>query len=83
MPIPDQKELTQGAHGDVTARFILDEARALDIRIGCALDGSDELIMVAPLKVPRDVRCWFETKLNEFREQIIDLIQRKNAGGRS
>ena len=59
------------------AAFILREAQALGIRIGT--DG-DELILVAPLRVPRDVRVWFETQLEEHRAEIIAIIQREKAG---
>jgi hypothetical protein len=58
------------------ARFILDAALALGIRVGT--DG-EELVLVAPLKVPRETRRWFETKLDEFRAEVIDFIQRENA----
>jgi len=36
------------------------------------------LIMVAPLKVPREVRSWFEHWLNEFKTEAIDIILRDN-----
>jgi hypothetical protein len=59
-----------------TARFILEEATALGIHVGT--DGS-KLIMIAPLKMPREDRVWFETQLNEFRRDVITIIQ--NGGG--
>ena len=58
------------------ARFILEEATALGIRIGT--DGT-ELVMLAPMRVPRETRRWFEIKLDEFGAEIIDFIQRENA----
>jgi hypothetical protein len=58
------------------AELILHEALALDIHVGT--DGSD-LVMLAPLKVPRDVRRAFEAALEEFRAEVIDAIQRDNA----
>jgi hypothetical protein len=67
--VPDSKALRSAA-------FILHEAQALGIRIGT---NGDDLILVAPLKVPRDVRRWFEKKLDEFRAEIISIIQRENA----
>jgi hypothetical protein len=82
MSIPDQRELTQAPRGDVTARFILAEARALGIRIGAAPDGSD-WVMLVPRSVPRETRVWFARKLKEFRAEVIDLILRENAGGQS
>jgi hypothetical protein len=59
------------------AAFILNEAIGFGIRVGASNDG--ELIMVAPARVPREVRVWFETKLDEFRAEIIDFIQRATA----
>jgi len=54
---------------------------ALGIRVGAAPDGS-ELILVAPMRVPYDVRRWFEIWLNEFRAEVIAVIQ-ADAGGRT
>jgi len=56
--------------------FILDEALALGIRVGT--DGT-ELFMVGPLRVPYETRRWFEIKLNEFRTEVIDIIEQENA----
>ena len=78
MSIHDERNIAQAARGVVTARFILDEAAALGIRVGT--DGN-ELLMVAPLRVPREARRWFETKLDEYKAEVIDFIQRENAGG--
>jgi hypothetical protein len=61
-----------------SARFILDEATALGIRVGASDDGS-EFVMVAPMRVPRETRRWFETRLEEHRAEVIEIIQ-KNAG---
>jgi len=72
----------QAPRGDVSARFILEAALGLGIRVGCALDGSD-LVMLAPVKVPSETQKWFSTKLEEFRAEIIAIIQRENAGGAS
>jgi hypothetical protein len=58
------------------AEFVLREALALGIRVGT--DGS-ELVMVAPMRVPRETRRWFETRLEEHRAEVIEVIQ-KNAG---
>jgi hypothetical protein len=57
------------------ALFILEEAAALGIHVGT--DGED-LLMIAPMRVPGDVRRWFETQLNEYRREIIAAIQRDN-----
>jgi hypothetical protein len=35
----------------------------------------DEILMLAPLRMPRDVRRWFEIWLNEFRAEVIAIIQ--------
>jgi hypothetical protein len=59
-------------------RDLLDEALDLGIRVGVAPDGS-EIILVAPLKVPYETRRWFENKLDEFRAEIIVIIQAENA----
>jgi len=64
------------ANATLAATIILDTARALGIHVGCALDGS-ELLMVAPLRVPREVRRWFEYWLDEFRDEVIGIIQRE------
>jgi hypothetical protein len=62
-----------------TAEAILHEALALGIRVGT--DG-DELVLIAPMRVPREVRCWFEAKLDELRTEVIAIIQ-ENAEGRA
>jgi len=36
-----------------------------------------ELILVAPLRVPYDVRRWFEIWLDNFRDEVIAIIQRE------
>jgi len=61
-----------------SATVILDEATALGIRIGANADGS-ELAILAPMRVPRETRRWFETRLEEHRAEVIEVIQ-KNAG---
>ena len=76
--LPDVRRLTQAPRAAVTARFIPDEATALGIRVGCDADGS-ELILVAPMRVPRAVRVQFEAALNEFRAEVIEIIRRENA----
>jgi hypothetical protein len=67
--MPDSKALRAAA-------FILHAALELNIRVGT--DGT-ELLMVAPARVPSDVRRWFEKKLDEFRAEVITIIQRENA----
>jgi hypothetical protein len=65
------RRLTQAARAAVTARFILDEATALGIRVGT--DG-DEVILVAPMRVPRETRRWFETQLAQHGAEVIAII---------
>jgi hypothetical protein len=55
----------------VTTMFILTEAAGLGIKIGT--DGT-ELLMIAPLRVPRKVRTWFEAALNQHKAAVIDII---------
>ena len=61
------------------AAFILRECLALNVRVGT--DGS-ELIMIAPVAMPRTTRLWFENKIVEYRADVIAVIQRENAAGR-
>jgi len=57
-------------------KFILDAALELNIRIGT--DGN-ELVVLAPVRVPYETQKWFATKLDEFQAEIIAVIQRENA----
>jgi hypothetical protein len=66
----------------LAARIILDKALSLGIRVDAAPDGS-ELILVAPLSLPRETRRWFEIWLDQFRDEVIAIILGQNAGGRS
>jgi hypothetical protein len=61
---------------DCEAASILAEALALGIRVGT---NGAELLMIAPLKVPREVHVQFEIALNKFRAEVIEIIQRENA----
>ena len=61
------------------AAFILRETQLMGIRVGT--DGS-ELIMIAPVAMPRTTRLWFENKIVEYRADVIAVIQRENAAGR-
>jgi len=58
------------ANAHIAARALLDAAFRRGIYVGAAPDGS-ELILVASLRVPRDV-------LDQFRDEVIDIIQREN-----
>jgi hypothetical protein len=68
---PDSKALRSAA-------LVLDAALALGIHVGVAPDGS-EIVLLAPLKVPREVRKWFEHRIDEFRAEVIAVILRENA----
>jgi hypothetical protein len=58
------------------ARFILDEAAKLGMNIGT--DG-DELVILAPLRVPYPSRRSFEIALEEYRAEVIAYIVAENA----
>jgi hypothetical protein len=58
------------------AAFILAEALKLGIRIGT---NGDELLMVAPLRVPGESRRTFEDALETYRAEIIAHIIAENA----
>jgi hypothetical protein len=60
-----------------TAAFILREASALGIRVGT---NGNEVVLIAPLKVPTDVRREFERAIDQHRQEIIDQIMRGGAG---
>jgi hypothetical protein len=57
------------------ARFILAEARKLDIRVGT--NGVDDLVVLAPLRIPRATRISFEDAVNEYRAELIDIVWRE------
>jgi hypothetical protein len=59
------------ARNRTIAAFTLNAAKAIGISAGT--DGT-ELLMLAPLSVPRDVRVRFEKAFHEYREDIIKLI---------
>jgi hypothetical protein len=63
--------------GRRVAAFLLSEARSFDIRVGAAPDAS-ELIVVIPLRAPRDVACWFEREFNKHQPAIIEFILWQN-----
>jgi len=87
MPTPTD-DLTQGGRTEIrtarpsaqsnpAARSVLDKALALGIRVGVAPDGS-EIVLLAPMRVPRETRRWFEIQLDEFRAEVINIILREN-----
>jgi hypothetical protein len=60
-----------------SARFILDEATALGIRVGASSDGN-ELIIAVPGRIPREIIRCFEARLHEYRTEVIEVILRGN-----
>jgi hypothetical protein len=63
------------ANAALAARALLDKALALDIHVGAALDDS-EVTLVAPLRLPREVRRFFEVwLLDNFQDEVIAIIQ--------
>jgi len=58
------------------AAFLLHEARALDIRVGT---NGEELVMLAPMKIPRETRRALETAIEGYRQEVIALIMAENA----
>ena len=53
------------------ARFILAEATALGMSVGT---NGVELLLSAPLRVPRESRRTFEIALHEYRAEVIGII---------
>jgi hypothetical protein len=58
------------------ARFILDEARALGIAVGT--DGA-ELVIIAPMRIPRASRLTVEAAFQKHRAEIIAHILAESA----
>ena len=81
MSLPDDQGLTQAApNATLAATAILHAALGLGIKVGS--DG-DEIVALMPLCLSRDVRRWFEIWLNNFRDEVIAVIQAQNPGGRA
>jgi hypothetical protein len=76
MSIHDQSHIAQ-ANAAIAATAILNKALELGIYVDVAPDGS-ELILVAPLSLPRRTRRWFRIWLDNFKPEVIDLIRREN-----
>jgi hypothetical protein len=53
------------------ALFLLREALALGIRIG---SNGDDVLMSAPLRIPRERRLSFEAAIQEYWHEIVALI---------
>jgi hypothetical protein len=60
------------------AELLLRDALVAGIRVGVAPDGS-EVILVAPLRVPRELRCQFEAAIEKYRPEVIAVIMAENA----
>jgi len=61
----------------IVARALLTAASKRDILVRVSPD-QNELILVASLRVPRNVRRWFEHWIDQFRDEILDIIQHEN-----
>jgi hypothetical protein len=59
------------------ARFILREATELGIRVGT--NGTDDLVVLAPLRIPRASRLSFEKAVNEYRAELIEIVWREGS----
>jgi hypothetical protein len=57
------------------ARFILREATALGIRVGS--NGIDDLVVLAPLRIPRATRLSFEKAVIEYEAELIEIVWRE------
>jgi hypothetical protein len=53
------------------ARFILAESAALGIRVG---SNGDDIVMIAPMRVPFASRRTFEIALEKHRDEIIGIL---------
>jgi hypothetical protein len=62
------------ANATFAARALLTSALKFGIHVGT--DG-DEVVMVVPLKVPYETRRLFEIWLDNFRDEVIAVIQRE------
>jgi hypothetical protein len=60
------------------ARLLLRDALVAGIHVGVAPDGS-EVILVAPLRVPRELRCQFEEAIEKYHSEVIAVIMAGNA----
>src|SRR5262249_50840846 len=77
-PLPQINPPPTQATAIPAARAILTAARRRGIHVGAAPDGS-ELILVASLKVPGNVRRWFEHWIDQFQIEIIAIILNEKA----
>ena len=53
------------------ARFILAEAEALGMSVGT---NGTELLLSAPLRIPRESRRTFEDALQAYRAEVIEIV---------
>jgi hypothetical protein len=65
---------TLGASADATPAATAILTAALNRGIHVGTDG-DELVLLASARVPRGVRRWFEVWLNNFRDEVIAVIE--------
>jgi hypothetical protein len=67
------------ANAALAAEAILHAARGLGI---CVTSNDDDVVMIAPLRLPHKTRRWFEIWLNNFRAEVIAAIQADAAARR-
>ena len=65
------------ANATIVARALLTKAAKLGIHVDLA--GGGELILIMPLRVPRETRRWFFHWIDEFRNEILAIVQAENA----
>ena len=74
-----RNQRTEQENASIAATAILTAARKRDIHVRVSPD-QNELILVASLRVPRNVRRWFEIwLLDKFRDEVIAIIAGRRA----
>jgi hypothetical protein len=61
--------------GDRHIARLLDAARALGIRVGT---NGDEVVMLAPMRVPGEILRVFETEFEKHKQRVINFILTEN-----
>ena len=79
MSLHDQSHIAQ-ANATTAALAILNKARSLGIAVGT--DG-DDVVTVSTTRMPLKTIRWFAIWLDNFRDEVIDIIAAENAGRRA
>jgi hypothetical protein len=58
------------------AELLLRDALVAGIRVG---SNGEDIILVAPLRVPCELRCQFEAAIEKYRSEVIAVIMAENA----